>query len=210
MCIAEKIIGWYRENGRDFPWRKTDEPFEILIAELMLQKTSASQVLPIYEELLERWSSPERLSKADTEEIAEIIYPLGLQNVRSKRFKALADWLVEDFDGEVPSDKEDLISLPGVGDYISDAVLCMAFGKRRAMVDANAGRLLGRYFEGQKEYSSVDGWIREKFEELLPEDGFMEFNLGVLDIGALVCRQTHPLCEECPVEEGCQYGEESI
>lgn len=205
MCIAEEITRWYRENGRDFPWRKTDDPFEILVAELMLQKTSASQVLPIYEELLERWPTPEELSEASLDDIADVIYPLGLQNVRSKRFKGLAEDLVERFEGKIPDDEEELKSLKGVGEYISDSVLCMAFGKRRAMVDANAGRLFGRYFEGEKDYSAVDGWVREKFEELLPEQDFREFNLGVLDLGAEICRQTHPLCEECPMAERCEY-----
>ncbi len=203
--LTRALIDWFEKNGRTFPWRETENPFNILMAELMLQKTSASQVLPIYEDLLERWPDPESLSDASVEDIADVIYPLGLQNVRSKRFKRLAEDLVKRFDGEVPKSEEDLCSLKGVGSYISSSVRCMAFDKKEAMVDANAGRFFGRYYKGEKDYKGVEGWIKDKFEELLPDEYYKEFNLSVLDLGAAVCRQTHPLCGECPVSKDCIY-----
>ncbi len=195
--------------GRDFPWRNTDDPYHILLAEMMLQKTSATQVLPIYQKMLERWPTPEDMIQVDFEKIADVIYPLGLQNVRSKRFKKLAKTLVEDYGGEVPEDKEELIDLPGVGYYISSAVRCMAFDETIPMLDANAGRLFGRYYFGEKLYSEIDDKIRDKVSNIFPKDRAKEFNLGVIDMGALVCKQTNPTCSECPITENCRYFKKS-
>ncbi len=205
--VSEKIIRWYEEKGRDFPWRNTDDPYHILLAEMMLQKTSATQVLPIYQKMLERWLTPETLAEIDVDKIADVIYPLGLQNVRSKRFKRLAKTLVKDHGGEVPDTEEDLTELPGVGYYISSAVRCIAFEEPIPMLDANAGRLFGRYYFGEKLYSEIDDKIRDKVSEIFPEDKAREFNLGVIDMGALVCKQTHPRCSLCPIKEDCLYLE---
>jgi len=203
--VSEKIIKWYEKKGRDFPWRNTESPYHILLAEMMLQKTSATQVLPIYQKMLERWPTPEDMVEVDVEKIADAIYPLGLQNVRSKRFKRLAERLVKDYEGQVPQTEGELTSLPGVGYYISSAVRCIAFGKPIPMLDANAGRLFGRYYFGEKLYSEVDDKIRDKVTDIFPEDRAKEFNLGVIDMGALVCKQTHPVCKDCPLGKDCRY-----
>lgn len=207
MDLANQIVRWFRENGRKFPWRETEEPYKILIGELMLQKTSASQVLSVYKELLKKYPGPEELSKASAKKIEKMIYPLGLQNTRAKRLKDLAKKLVDDFGGKVPDKEEELKGLPGVGDYISKSVMCLAFGQRRAMIDANAGRVLGRFYEGEENYSMNEN-IRERAEALLPDKNFREFNLGILDFGALVCRPKNPLCKECPLSRGCKRFEE--
>ncbi len=204
--ISEKIIHWYEKNGRGFPWRNTDDTYHILLAEIMLQKTSASQVLPVYKEMIKRWPRPDDMKDIETEEIAEVIYPLGLQNVRSKRFKRLARALVDEYDGEVPKGEEEILDLPGVGYYIYSAVSCMAFDEPIPMIDANAGRLFGRYYFGKKMYSEIDDKIREKVLEIFPEDDAKKFNLGVIDMGALVCKQTHPVCTDCPLRNGCSFG----
>jgi len=209
MDITEKIIRWFSAEGRDFPWRSTDNPYHILLGEMMLQKTSATQVLPIYQEMLDRWPTPEDLAEVDVDKIAEVIYPLGLQNVRSKRFKRLAQTLVDDHGGEVPDTENELIELPGVGYYISSAVLCIAFDEPIPMLDANAGRLFGRYYFGEKLYSEIDDKIHDQVSKIFPEDRAKEFNLGVIDMGALVCRQTNPVCEDCPLKKGCTYLEKN-
>lgn len=207
MELANQIVRWFRENGREFPWRETDEPYEILIGELMLQKTSASQVLPVYRELIEKYPSPENLSQGDVEEIAEIIYSLGLQNTRAARLKKFGKKVVEEFDGEIPSTEQDLKKLPGVGDYIANAVLCLAFGKSRPMMDANFGRVFGRVYQGKEDYSLSED-IRNKVEEIMPDEEPRKFNLGVLDLGASICRPQNPLCQECPLSDLCKYFQE--
>ncbi len=208
MDVAEKIIRWFSKEGRDYPWRNTSNPYHILLAEIMLQKTSASQVSPIYDEITEKWPCPEDLLKIGVSELADVIYPLGLQNVRSKRLKRLAKILVDEHDGEIPSNNDELRELPGVGFYIASAVRCIAFEEPVPMLDANAGRLFGRYYFGEKLYSEIDEKIRDKVSKIFPEERAKEFNLGVIDMGALVCKQTHPVCEDCPLKESCNYLEE--
>ena len=205
LSVSEKIIGWYGEHGRDLPWRETKDPYHIMIAEIMLQKTSASQVLPVYDEIVKRWPTPADLLDVKTEVVAQMMYPLGLQNVRSKRLKKLAQVLVEEYDGKVPSQKDELLSLPGVGLYICSGVRCMAFDVPVPMLDSNAGRLFGRYYFDEKMYSEIYDKIRDKVEKIFPEEHFKEFNLGVIDMGALVCKQTHPICSDCPLKEQCRY-----
>lgn len=202
---VEKLLDWYEEEGRAFPWRETENPYEILIAELMLQKTSASQVLPVYRGMIDSYPTPDDLSVADVDDIAEEIYSLGLQNTRAERLRELGRELVENHSGRVPRDKDFLMELPGVGEYISDAVLVMAFGEERAMIDVNVGRVLGRAFFGEEDYSPGSERIERKAEELLPSGEVREFDLSLIDLGALVCRPENPSCGECPLSRICEY-----
>ena len=205
--IARKIIDWYEVNGRtDLPWRRTKNPYRILIAELMLQKTHAvQQVLPVFYEFLGRYPNMKSLSRASISDIRKTISSLGLQNIRSRRLKELALTVNKQFGGEIPKKYSDLRSLPGVGEYIANAVLCTAFDERKPMVDANFGRVLGRVFFGKEDYPPSKNRTRKIAYELLPETKFKEFNLGVIDLGALVCKPKSPLHTICPISEECRF-----
>lgn len=206
--ILEKISCWYKKHGRNsLPWRKTSNPYEILIAEMMLQKTHAvEQVLPVYKEFLEKYPHPGKLSEADVNEIREKICSLGLQNVRSRRFKELGKKLDEQFNGKVPNTYDELVSLPGVGEYIANAVLCIAFSKKTVMVDANFGRVLGRMFYGKEEYPPSKNRIWRLAKELITDKQCKPFNLGIIDLGALICQPRSPKCKQCPFEMECIYS----
>jgi len=209
--MVGKIIDWYKVNGRNhLPWRRTKNPYKILIAELMLQKTHAvQQVLPVYIEFMKRYPDVKALANAEIDEIRTIIGSLGLQNTRSRRLKELAVHLLERFDGQIPREHNDLRSLPGVGDYAANAVSCVAFGMKKPMVDANFGRVLGRVFCGKEDYPPSKGVTWKLALELIPEDGCKEFNLGIIDLGALVCRPKSPLHSVCPVSKECKlYNQE--
>ena len=205
--IVRKIIDWYEVNGRtDLPWRRTKNPYRILIAELMLQKTHAvAQVLPVYNEFLNEYPNIKSLSLANIKDIKQAISSLGLQNVRSRRLKELALIIDKQFDGKIPKKQSDLRSLPGVGEYIANAVLCLAFSQRKPMVDANVGRVLGRFFYGKEEYPPSKNRTWRIASDLLPKTGFKEFNLGVIDLGALICRPKAPYHEICPISEECRF-----
>ena len=204
--IVGKIIDWYEINGRtDLPWRRTKNPYKILIAELMLQKTHAvQQVLPVYNEFFHKYPDIKSLSKASIGDIRKTISSLGLQNIRSRRLKELASVVCKRFNGKIPRRKNDLMSLPGVGKYIANAVLCIAFNEPEPMVDANFGRVLGRVFYGKEEYPPSKNRIWKIASNLLPETRFKEFNLGVIDLGALVCRPKSPHHKICPISEECK------
>ena len=205
--FLEKISCWYKKHGRtSLPWRKTSNPYEILIAEMMLQKTHAvEQVLPVYQEFLKKYPNINMLSETEEIEIKKIICSLGLQNIRSRRFKELGVKLKDEYKSTVPNQYNDLISLPGVGEYIANAVLCMAFNKKTVMVDANFGRVLGRIFYGKEEYPPSKNNTWKLAKDLIPNIGFRKFNLGIIDLGALVCKPKSPKCELCPFEEVCIY-----
>jgi len=209
LFAASALVKWYEVKGRkNLPWRNTKDAYKILIAELMLQKTHAiQQVLPVYEVFVKKFPTPYALLDASVDEIKEVIQSLGLQNTRSRRLKELADVLVHQFKGEVPKGYAFLISLPGVGEYVANAVECIAFNQPKVMVDANVGRVLGRVFFGKEEYPPSKYGTKKIAEELLQLNGFKELNLAIIDLGALVCIPKSPKCSECPLCDVCIYAE---
>lgn len=201
MGLEDKLLGWFEENGRKFPWRETNDPYRVLVAEIMLQKTSASQVLPVYKDFIKVYTGPQDLASTGIEDIEEKILSLGLHQNRAKRLKELGNKLMDDFGSKVPREKKELESLPGIGEYISSAVLCMAFGEKQWMVDSNFRRVLGRYTGNEH-----PGFLHAlpELEDMGAED-VRKLNLAVLDYGALVCRPQHPKCDDCVLREGCEY-----
>jgi len=200
--FVEDVISWFNKNGRNYPWRETDSPYRVLVAEVMLQKTSASQVICVYNDFIDKYPGPQELSEGKVKVIKNMIKPLGLHKTRSERLKELGESLVNDFSGEVPQTKEELLKLPGVGEYVSSAVLCMAFEKEELMADANFGRVIGRLINRRSATHPYDDIIGELRGSVQIED-FRRFNLGVIDLGALICRPENPKCNKCPLNEHC-------
>jgi len=205
--LVATLVSWYKHSGRkNLPWRKTRDPYRILVAEMMLQKTHAvQQVLPVFQVFMLKYPDVQTLAKASTEEIKVVIDSLGLQNTRSRRLKETATTICQNFGGKVPSDYGELVSLQGVGEYVANAVLCMAFGERAAMVDANFGRVLGRLFFGKEDYPPSRDKTYKIASELLPHSNWKDFNLGILDLGALICTPISPKCQSCPLSKNCFY-----
>lgn len=137
------LISWGKTNFREYPWRLTNNPYEVLIAELMLHRTQAKQVVEMYEQFIDRYPNPQILLQATEEEIASSLHSLGL-SWRIRLIRKLAQVLATTYDGRVPIDKEKLISLPGVSDYIASAVRCFAWNLPEAIVDTNTVRVVGR------------------------------------------------------------------
>jgi A/G-specific adenine glycosylase len=206
--ISSAIVEWYSVHGRkNLPWRNTQDPYRILIAELMLQKTHAvSQVLPVYTVFIKKFPDVDALSRASVDEIKAVIQSLGLQNTRSRRLKELAGKLSCEFKGKVPCRYADLINLPGVGEYVAGAVECIAIGRATTMADANVGRVLGRVFYGKEEYPPSEDGTGKLARELMPIENCREFNLGIIDLGALICTPKVPKCPVCPLCSVCTYS----
>lgn len=194
------LLSWAYDNLRTFPWRETDDPYEILIAEILLQKTAAEKVEPVYREFLSTYPSLDELAAADREELADIIYSLGLQNQRSKALISIGETLQGD---GVPDDTDRLLKLPYVGRYAANATLCFAFGEPRPIVDANVVRVYTRIFDTDFDYRDEEAW--EFAENVLPEAYAWEFNLAILDFAAAICRPKTPRCEECFFTDQCSY-----
>lgn len=202
--FRRRLLGWYDRNGRDLPWRKTRDPYRILVSEIMLQQTQVDRVMPKYEEWLERFPTFEVLAKAPLRRAVQAWRPLGY-NIRPRRLHAIAKHVVKYFDGRLPSDVETLKNFNGLGDYTVGAVQCFAFGKRAPIVDTNISRVLFRVFvgNGDRDKHAVKQHIWILSASLLPRKRFFDFNQALMDLGAMVCLARKPLCTKCPMRTIC-------
>lgn len=201
--FASKIIDWFRENSRDFSWRRTDNPYHILVAEILLQRTKAKQVEPIYEEFISKFPTPSVLATTGVEQIQSTIEPLGLRK-RAGMMKQLAEEIVEKHNGEIPKSADDLLGLMGVGKYVANAILCFAYGKDVPIVDWNVARVFQR-FAGYplKSAPHADKDFISFVSGFVPEGRARNFNLALLDFSASVCTPRKMACDSCPVKGLC-------
>lgn len=204
--FTKNLIGWWKDNKREFPWRNSDEPYDILIAELMLRRTSASQVRSVYLSFLARFPDISALRSAGKEELFGILQPLGL-NWRIEGFSDLAKALIESFDGVIPAEKDELMSLPGVGDYVASAIRCFAFGIPDIIADTNTSRVISRVIGiDEKKEMRRNRKVREAYLHFLDRSNPPDFNYALLDLGALICTSKNQKCEVCPILALCQTG----
>jgi len=199
-------LTWYRANGRSLPWRETDDPYHILVSEIMLQQTQVDRVLPKYHEWLDRYPSLEALAEADDEDVVQTWRPLGY-NIRPRRLQTIAREAVAKYGGELPGDEETLLSFKGIGQYTAGAVMSFGFGKRAAILDTNVARVLFRIFIGKGEPKS-HAMIKRLWatsRAVLPHKHVFDFNQALMDLGATVCTARKPLCDACVMRRGCVY-----
>lgn len=200
-AFQDAVVAWATDgNLRDFPWRTDATPFEVLVAEILLQQTFADKVEPVYEALLEEYPTPAALGAASETAIASIIESLGLHNQRAT---ALVEIGRRISDGGVPSTADGLKELSYVGDYAANATLCFGFDKRRPIVDTNVERVYERTFDVSLDANDPESWAFA--ESLLPIDHYQAYNLAILDLGAMICTPTGPACGRCPVADYCAY-----
>lgn len=198
------MIEWYERNGRSYAWRSQDDPYKVLVSEIMLQQTNADKVLPVYQRFTEQYPNIRALAQAELPDLVSLIKPIGL-GYRARRLKRVAEKLVAEYEGEVPAKEEALLALPGIGRYISNAILCFAFGKRTALLDVNVVRLYNRVFgiTSEKARPRDDGKLWKFAQEMLPANRFKEYNLALIDFSAQICTPRKPKCQECPASSMC-------
>jgi A/G-specific adenine glycosylase len=205
------LIAWGQANYRPFPWRSTRDPYSILIAELMLHRTQASQVLPVYVSFMSRFPDPLALVAATRREIRRELGPLGLQ-WRIELFCEMATELKVRHSGTVPLDKPSLLSLPGVGEYVASAVQCFSLDLPVPLIDTNTVRVCSRVLGLERKDSSRRSCLyRDTLSALLDPEEPRSFNLAMLDLAAELCTAARaPACGECPLLEFCSLGETHI
>ncbi|HOL50297.1 MAG TPA: hypothetical protein PLW07_06915, partial [bacterium] len=147
--FRRKIIAWFEKNGRVYPWRQERDPFRVLVAEMMLRRTKADQVVPVYKQFLKEFPDVDTLAEAKQEAIEKILYPLGLK-WRIPAFGLMAQEVREKYHSKIPEDRKKLMSLPGVGEYVTGAVLSIAYGKNEWAVDSNIVRIFKLILTKQK------------------------------------------------------------
>ena len=207
--FCERLLAWYEANGRKFKWRQTDNPFLVLVSEILLQRTRACQVDESYSDIILKYSSPQRLAEASEKEIRDSIARLGLSR-RSSILKRMAQEILKQYGGSVPSTRNELLRLPGVGPYIANAVLCFAFGQDVPVVDANVITLFRRVLgiQSSKKRAHTDRQIWELASSMMPSGKGTDFNRALIDFVGLVCKPVRPSCLACPLGGIClQHGE---
>ena len=203
--FRRNLLAWYRKNGRDLPWRNTDDPYHILVSEIMLQQTQVDRVLPKYHEWLRKYPSFAVLAEAPPAEVAATWRPLGY-NIRPKRLQSIAQQAVEKYDGPLPSDRDTLLSFKGIGEYTAGAIRSFAFRERAAILDTNVARVLLRVFigGGDTKQHAMKRQLWQLSEALVPRRHVFDFNQALMDFGATVCNARKPRCLVCPMRAHCR------
>jgi len=203
--FRNRLADWSKDNLRKYPWRNTTEPYEILIAEFLLQRTDADTVKPIYEKFLVCYPTLDLLTTAKLEDIADILQPLGLF-FRAERLLKTSQVITAEYNGQVPSSEAELLKLPGIGKYTARAICSQAFAQPAAVMDTNVARILERFFgiKGERVKSRCK-ILWQAAETIAPKQQVGLWNLTLLDFGALICTARKPKCSNCSISKRCGY-----
>lgn len=214
LAFRRRLLRWFRRSGRDLPWRRTRDPYRVLVSEVMLQQTQVARVTEYYGRFLARFPSLGALAGARPAEVREAWAGLGYYR-RAANLHRLAQVVISDHAGAVPADPAVLRTLPGVGRYTAGAVASFAFERRVAAVDTNVGRVIRRAFAGRRVRrpgrQSEERRVWEIAEQLVPRAGSAAwtFNQAMIELGALICTARVARCEICPVRAVCRTGRQT-
>ena len=207
LDFRRRLLRWFRRHGRDLPWRGTRDPYRVIVSEFMLQQTQVSRVEGYYHRFLEQYPSIEALAAAPSSMVRESWAGLGYYR-RADNLHLLAQRVVRDHDGVIPSDPGDLRKLPGVGRYTAGAVCSFAYERPEAAVDTNVARVIRRAFHPRAPAEGLDRRIWDTAERIVPARGksAWAFNQGIMELGALICTARIARCKVCPVRLACATG----
>jgi A/G-specific adenine glycosylase len=205
--FRRSLLRWFRRHGRDLPWRRTRDPYHIIVSEFMLQQTQVSRVEAYYHRFLERYPTIESLASAPAAMVRESWDGLGYYR-RATNLHRLAQDVVRDRSGVIPADPAELRRLPGVGRYTAGAVASFAFELPAAAVDTNVARVLRRAFHPCTPGKALAQRIWQTAERIVPRSGksAWAFNQAIMELGALVCTARVARCDVCPVRSACATG----
>lgn len=201
--VQKKLLIWFSKHRRDLPWRRTKNPYHILVSEIMLQQTQVDRVIPKYQAFLKRFPSLSALAKARQASVIAQWAGLGY-NRRARNLHQLAKKVVKEHNGKLPVQPSVLESLPGIGPYTAAAVACFAYGAPVALVDVNVRRVLGRIFhgvDGPKKLSEATLW--KLAGSMVPPKHAVTWNSSLMDFGATMCTKRSPKCATCPLQKQC-------
>ncbi|HEX7168144.1 MAG TPA: A/G-specific adenine glycosylase [Acidimicrobiales bacterium] len=200
-AFQDALLSWSeREGWRDLPWRRTRDPWSVLVSELMLQQTQVPRVVPKYDAFLRRFPTPAACAAAPVGDVVRMWAGLGY-NRRAVNLHRAAQVCVDDYGGALPDTLVDLLALPGVGPYTARAVLAFAHEQDVAVLDTNAARVVARV--RGRTFALADA--QSEADALVPEGRGWRWNQAILDLGASVCTKRVPRCERCPVTRSCAW-----
>jgi A/G-specific adenine glycosylase len=201
--FRRSLLTWFRKHGRDLPWRRTRDPYAILVSEFMLQQTQVATVIPYYNDWMRRFPDVAALARASEQEVLHAWQGLGYY-ARARNLRATAITVMETHGGNFPRELEAIRALPGIGRYTANAIATFAFDQAVPIVEANIARLLARLIDLQLPIDASAGreMLWSHAEALLPRRAPGAYNSALMDLGALVCT-VRPKCEVCPVRGCC-------
>ncbi|HUO43826.1 MAG TPA: A/G-specific adenine glycosylase [Burkholderiales bacterium] len=204
-AFAGRVIRWQKRHGRhDLPWQRGSDPYRIWLAEIMLQQTQVTTVIPYYRRFLKRFPDLGALAAASLDDVLAQWSGLGYYS-RARNLHRAAQQIVAHHRGRFPSDFETVLALPGVGRSTAAAICAFAFGERRAILDGNVKRVFARCFgvKGWPGAPRVENKLWALAESLLPRRGIEAYTQGLMDLGATVCTRSRPRCDVCPLRAAC-------
>ena len=202
MSLEHRLLDWGERVRRDLPWRRTRDPWAVLVSELMLQQTQVPRVVARYDEFLRRFPTPDDCATAAVGEVVRAWEGLGY-NRRAVDLHRAATRIVARHGGRVPTDLDELLALPGVGAYTARAVLAFAFERDHGVVDTNAARFLARAVARRRLTARE---AQELADALVPPGQGWAWNQAVLDLGATICTKRTPRCGACPIARSCAWA----
>lgn len=203
--ISRELTQWYARYARDLPWRRRSDAYAIWISEIMLQQTRVDQAGPYYLRWLEKFPDVQALAAAEDAEVLKAWEGLGYY-ARARNLLAAARKVVREYDGNIPSDPEELLKLPGVGRYTAGAIASIAFDLDEPVLDGNVTRVLCRVFAIREDprSSATQEILWKLARDLIPRGKASVFNQAVMDLGATICTPRKPSCQACPLSPWCQ------
>lgn len=203
------LLSWYASAQRPLPWRATDDPYAILVSEIMLQQTQVERVLPKYHQFLATFPSLADLANAPTAEVISVWIPLGY-NRRAVNLQTIARQAIAEYDGRLPETVDGLLKLKGIGRYTAGAIACFAYHQQVATVDTNIYRVLHRVFLGlEHPEPKLNTEAMFSFAaDVLPAGQAYNWNQALMDMGATICTSANPQCARCPLQECCTAYQE--
>ncbi len=214
---ADLLLSWYDKEARTLPWRQKVQhgqnasettcfhsaPYHVWLSEIMLQQTTVVTVIPYFNKFLQRWPTVEALAASSLDDVLTQWAGLGYY-ARARNLHKCAQCIVNDYNGIFPAQEKELLNLPGIGAYTSAAIASIAFGQRAVVVDGNVERVVSRLFQVEKPLPESKPLLRQKADELTPDDRAGDYAQAMMDLGARICTARAPLCLLCPVSEHCE------
>jgi A/G-specific adenine glycosylase len=202
--MLKSLYHWYQFNKRRLPWRETSDPYRIWISEIILQQTRVNQGKRYYERFMNRFPTLAELARSEKKDVLKIWQGLGYYH-RAENIHQAAQQIVEKHQGRFPEEYDDILALKGIGDYTAAAIASIAFHKPYATIDGNINRVLARMFEIREPLHAASGKniVRRKAVELLDSTYPGMHNQALMELGALICLPSRPLCNQCPVAQEC-------
>lgn len=201
--LRQALLDWYNQFGRDLPWRRTQDPYAIWVAEVMLQQTQVKTALPYYEKWLAQFPTLETLASADQQQVLKAWQGLGYY-ARARNLHRAAQQIVQQYEGQFPGQLEQVLNLPGIGRTTAGGILSAAFNQPAAILDGNVKRVLARLIALQKPPAKALKHLWVLSETLLGSEQPRAFNQALMDLGATICTPQRPNCYDCPWLSDCR------